>query len=57
MRLAWIEARHFRSFREVRVPVREHLTVVIGENNGGKSNLLDAVRLLTDPLDGRRDRY
>jgi putative ATP-dependent endonuclease of OLD family len=31
--------------------------VVIGENNGGKSNLLDAVRLLTDPLDGRRDRY
>lgn len=57
MRLARIEARRFRSFREIRVPVREHLTVVIGENNGGKSNLLDAVRLLTDPLDGRRDRY
>lgn len=31
--------------------------MVIGENNGGKSNLLDAIRLLTDPLDGRRDRY
>nr|WP_246481471.1 AAA family ATPase [Amycolatopsis umgeniensis] len=52
-----LEARNFRSLREVRLPVREHLTVVIGENNGGKSNLLDLVRLLTDPLDGRRDRY
>jgi putative ATP-dependent endonuclease of OLD family len=33
------------------------MTVVIGENNGGKSNLLDAIRLVNDPLDGRRDRY
>ncbi|MEA5358285.1 AAA family ATPase [Amycolatopsis sp., V23-08] len=57
MRLTSLEARNFRSLREVRLPVREHLTVVIGENNGGKSNLLDLVRLLTDPLDGRRDRY
>ncbi|MGW5388128.1 ATP-dependent nuclease [Nocardia sp. NPDC003963] len=57
MRLAWIEACNFRSLRSVQVPVREHLTVVIGENNGGKSNLLDAVRLVTEPLDGRRDRY
>jgi len=55
--LTSIEARNFRSLRNVRVPVREHLTVVIGENNGGKSNLLDVVRLVTDPLDGRRDRY
>ncbi len=57
MRLTSIEARNFRSLRDLRVPVCEHLTVVIGENNGGKSNLLDVVRLLTDPLDGRRDRF
>jgi putative ATP-dependent endonuclease of the OLD family len=57
VRLVSLEARHFRSLRDVRVPLREHLTVVIGENNGGKSNLLDVVRLVTDPLDGRRDRY
>ncbi|WP_255638076.1 ATP-dependent endonuclease [Amycolatopsis sp. DSM 110486] len=57
MRLTSVEARNFRSLRDLRVPIREHLTVVIGENNGGKSNLLDVVRLLTDPLDGRRDRY
>lgn len=57
MRLKSIQARNFRSLRDVRVPVRKFLTVVIGENNAGKSNLLDVVRLATDPLDGRRDRY
>lgn len=57
MRLAAVEAHCFRSLRRVLVPLGEHVTVVIGENNGGKSNLLDAIRLLTDPLDGRRDRY
>ena len=30
---------------------------MLGENNGGKSNLIDAVRLLTLPLNGRRERY
>ncbi|ONI88007.1 hypothetical protein ALI22I_19875 [Saccharothrix sp. ALI-22-I] len=57
MRLASVGARNFRSLRAVCVPLREHLTVVIGENNGGKSNLLDVIRLVTDPLDGRRDRF
>nr|WP_281247460.1 AAA family ATPase [Saccharopolyspora shandongensis] len=57
MRLKSVDAAGFRSLISVTVPLREHLTVVIGENNGGKSNLLDAIRLLTDPLDGRRDRY
>jgi putative ATP-dependent endonuclease of OLD family len=57
VRLVSVAARHFRSLRDVRLPVREYLTVVIGENNAGKSNLLDVVRLVTDPLDGRRDRY
>jgi putative ATP-dependent endonuclease of OLD family len=31
--------------------------VLLGENNGGKSNIIDAVRLVTNPLSGRRDRY
>ena len=33
------------------------MTVFVGENNGGKSNIIDALRLLTLPLNGRRDRY
>ena len=57
MRLASIGATNFRSLDDVVIPLREQVTVVIGENNGGKSTLLDAVRLLTDPLDGRRSRY
>jgi len=31
--------------------------VLVGENNGGKSNIIDAMRLLTLPLNGRRERY
>ncbi|TVP36263.1 hypothetical protein A3L22_29795 [Streptomyces griseus subsp. griseus] len=33
------------------------MTVLVGENNAGKSSVIDALRLLTDPLDGRRMRY
>jgi putative ATP-dependent endonuclease of OLD family len=29
----------------------------VGENNGGKSNIIDGLRLLTLPLNGRRERY
>jgi putative ATP-dependent endonuclease of OLD family len=29
----------------------------VGENNGGKSNIIDGLRLLTLPLSGRRERY
>ncbi|WP_330327852.1 ATP-dependent nuclease [Streptomyces pseudovenezuelae] len=39
------------------VPLRRGVTVVVGENNAGKSNFIDALRLLTDPLDGRRNRW
>jgi len=33
------------------------LTVLVGENNSGKSNIIDAIRLVTAPSDGRRTRY
>ena len=47
----------FRSCDNVTVSLRPDLTVLVGENNGGKSNVVDAVRLLTLPLSGRRQRY
>ncbi|MFF3277329.1 ATP-dependent endonuclease [Streptomyces chrestomyceticus] len=47
----------FRSCERVRVPLRPEVTVLVGENNAGKSSVVDAIRLLTDPLDGRRVRY
>jgi putative ATP-dependent endonuclease of the OLD family len=48
---------NFRSFEEITIPFCEDLTVLVGENNGGKSNAIDAIRLLTKPLGGRRDLY
>jgi putative ATP-dependent endonuclease of OLD family len=47
----------FRSCERVRIPLRPEVTVLVGENNAGKSSVIDAIRLLTDPLDGRRVRY
>ncbi|MFE2060609.1 ATP-dependent endonuclease [Streptomyces sp. NPDC059446] len=39
------------------VALRPGVTVVVGENNAGKSNFIDVLRLLTDPLDDRRTRW
>ncbi|MET8012834.1 AAA family ATPase [Streptomyces sp. NPDC005271] len=47
----------FRSCERVRIPLRPEVTVLVGENNAGKSSVIDVIRLLTDPLDGRRVRY
>ncbi|MBM9506810.1 ATP-dependent nuclease [Actinacidiphila acididurans] len=47
----------FRSCERARIPLRQDVTVLVGENNAGKSTVIDALRLLTDPLDGRRSRY
>lgn len=52
-----LAATNFRSCEQVLLKLRPDLTVLVGENNGGKSNLVDAIRLLTLPLSGRRDRY
>ncbi|MEV6175492.1 AAA family ATPase [Streptomyces sp. NPDC051954] len=50
-------APRFRSCEQVRIPLRPEVTILVGENNAGKSSVIDAMRLLTDPLDGRRVRY
>jgi len=57
MYLETLHLRNFRSFREATVPLCPDLTIFVGENNGGKSNAIDAIRLLTAPLTGRRDLY
>lgn len=57
MFLKTITLRNFRSFDEGTVELQKDLTVFVGENNGGKSNAIDAIRLLTQPLGGRREIY
>lgn len=48
---------NFRSFSQAEIPLCKDLTILVGENNGGKSNAIDAIRLLTAPLGGRRELY
>ncbi len=57
MQLESLKLKCFRSCLDTVVNFRSDLTVLVGENNGGKSNIIDAIRLLTLPLNGRRDRY
>ena len=57
MHLARIDFLNFRSCRSSSIELRPDLTVLIGENNAGKSNAIDAIRLLTNTADGRRNRF
>lgn len=57
MHIDCLRLQRFRSCSDVTVHFHRELTVLVGENNGGKSNIIDALRLLTLPLSGRRERY
>lgn len=57
MHLESLRLTNFRSFAEQTIPLSKELTVFVGENNGGKSNAIDAIRLITFPLSGRREIY
>jgi recombinational DNA repair ATPase RecF len=51
------EIENFRSCLGVKVLLQPTLTLLVDENNAGKSNVIDALRLATMPLSGRRSRY
>jgi putative ATP-dependent endonuclease of OLD family len=57
MHLDSLKISNFRSFDTIEIPFNNELTVFVGENNGGKSNAIDAIRLITTPLSGRREIY
>lgn len=51
MYLDRLHLRGFRSAADATVSFQPGVTVLVGENNAGKSNVMDAIRLLTLPLD------
>ena len=57
MYLKTLTLNNFRSFEFTQIPLCSDLTILVGENNGGKSNAIDAIRLLTASLGGRREIY
>lgn len=57
MYLSQLDVEGFRSLSQVSVTLGRDVSVLAGENNAGKSNVIDALRLLTDPVDGRRNLY
>ncbi len=52
LRLTTVTVRHFRCIRELRVDL-DDTTVLIGENNTGKTAFLEAIRICLDRLRGR----
>jgi len=57
MHLHKLHLQRFRSFADGTIRFHPHLTALVGENNGGKSNVIDALRLIVQPMNGRRDLY
>src|SRR5690242_16411299 len=57
MYLRELKLANFRSCRNTTIELRPALTLLVGENNTGKSNVVDALRLATSPIGGRRTRY
>lgn len=57
MYLAELGLTNFRAFGDAHVEFSPGITVLLGENNAGKSGVVDALRLVTDPLDGRRSLW
>ncbi len=58
MRLHWLELRDFRSHRESRIDLSGESALVLGENGSGKTNLIEAIVLLSigRSFRGARDR-
>lgn len=57
MHLRRLRLTNFRSCASTDLRFDKTLTVLAGENNGGKTNIIDALRLVTAPSDERRTRF
>ena len=55
MHLSLIEIKNFRSLKELRVELQPGLNVLVGRNNTGKTNLLQAIRHAVGPNGSRGD--
>lgn len=57
MYLRQLGIKNFRSCYDIEVELRAGITLLVGENNSGKSNVIEALRLATAPLNRRSTRW
>ncbi|MFD5560178.1 ATP-dependent nuclease [Kitasatospora griseola] len=57
MFMSKIRVKNFRSCRDMMVELQPDITLLVGENNSGKSNVIEALRLATSPLNPRSARW
>ena len=55
MYLSIVEIKNFRSFETLRIELQSGLNVLVGRNNTGKTNLLQAIRHAVGPSASRGD--
>lgn len=46
MYLSKLKLKNFRKYRDLEVPFKEGLNVLIGENDSGKTAIIDSIRIL-----------
>ncbi|OEJ41226.1 hypothetical protein AR457_10070 [Streptomyces agglomeratus] len=52
-----LAVKNFRSCRDLTVELQPDITLLVGENNSGKSNIIEALRLATTALNPRGTRW
>ncbi|WP_274562400.1 ATP-dependent nuclease [Streptomyces spiramyceticus] len=52
-----LTVKNFRSCRDLTVELQPDITLLVGENNSGKSNIIEALRLATTALNPRSTRW
>ena len=57
MRLETMHVQNFRSCYNTTIAFAGYLTLLVGENDAGKSNLIDAIRVSVPPVSGRTTRW
>ncbi|MFZ1753965.1 MAG: AAA family ATPase [Caldilineaceae bacterium] len=56
MRISYVKIENFRNFQRLEVELGQNL-ILLGENRAGKSNFIQALRLVLDPSMSEQDRY
>lgn len=58
MHIKKIKIEGFKTFRTFELPLNKHLNIIVGDNETGKTTLLEAINLvLSSQLDGRNIQY